>query len=47
MSSALDELVADGTAVKTQDKPRRFALARAEAASAPHRRTNGTPSRTS
>jgi hypothetical protein len=37
VSNALDKLVADGTAVKTQDKPRRFALAPAEqaAASAP------------
>lgn len=35
VSNALDKLVADGTAVKTQDKPRRFALAPAEAAAAP------------
>ncbi|WP_020663650.1 MarR family transcriptional regulator [Amycolatopsis benzoatilytica] len=35
VSNALDKLVADGTAVKTQDKPRRFALAPAEAATAP------------
>ncbi|GAA0589357.1 hypothetical protein GCM10010174_00240 [Kutzneria viridogrisea] len=32
---ALDKLVADGVAVKTQDKPRRFALAPAEATAAP------------
>jgi hypothetical protein len=32
VSNALDKLVADGTAVKTNDKPRRFALAPAEAA---------------
>ncbi|PXY18285.1 MarR family transcriptional regulator [Prauserella flavalba] len=37
VSNALDKLVADGVAVKTQDKPRRFALAPAEqeAAAAP------------
>ncbi|ROP37327.1 MarR family transcriptional regulator [Saccharothrix texasensis] len=35
VSNALDKLVADGTAVKTQDKPRRFALAPAEQAAAP------------
>ncbi|NKQ59017.1 MarR family transcriptional regulator [Amycolatopsis sp. K13G38] len=34
VSNALDKLVADGTAVKTQDKPRRFALAPAEVATA-------------
>ena len=31
---ALDKLVADGVAVRTQDKPRRFALAPAEQAAA-------------
>ena len=35
VSNALDKLVEDGTAVKTQDTPRRFALAPAEAATAP------------
>jgi hypothetical protein len=30
VSNALDKLVADGVAVKTQDKPRRFALAPAQ-----------------
>ncbi|GHE80836.1 hypothetical protein GCM10017786_08850 [Amycolatopsis deserti] len=30
VSNALDKLVADGTAVRTKDKPRRFALAPAE-----------------
>jgi hypothetical protein len=35
VSNALDKLVEDGVAVKTQDKPRRFALAPAEAAAAP------------
>ena len=35
VSNALGKLVDDGTAVKTQDKPRRFALAPAEAATAP------------
>ncbi|MEU0470921.1 MarR family transcriptional regulator, partial [Amycolatopsis sp. NPDC006131] len=30
VSNALDKLVADGTAVRTKDKPRRFALAAAE-----------------
>lgn len=35
VSNALDKLVEDNTAVKTQDKPRRFALAPAEAAAAP------------
>jgi hypothetical protein len=35
VSNALDKLVADGTAVKTLDKPRRFALAPAGAAAAP------------
>jgi hypothetical protein len=35
VSNALDKLVEDKTAVKTQDKPRRFALAPAEAAAVP------------
>jgi hypothetical protein len=35
VSNALDKLVEAKTAVKTQDKPRRFALAPAEAAAAP------------
>lgn len=35
VSNALDKLVQDKVAVKTQDKPRRFALAPAEAATAP------------
>jgi hypothetical protein len=35
VSNALDKLVADGTAVKTKDKPRRFALAPAEQAAIP------------
>jgi hypothetical protein len=34
VSNALDKLVADGVAVKTQDKPRRFALAPAQQAAA-------------
>ncbi|SFK89311.1 hypothetical protein SAMN05421835_14222 [Amycolatopsis sacchari] len=34
VSNALDKLVADGTAVRTKDKPRRFALAPAEHAAA-------------
>jgi hypothetical protein len=35
VSNALDKLVADGTAVKTKDKPRRFALAPAELVATP------------
>jgi hypothetical protein len=35
VSNALDKLVADSVAVKTQDKPRRFALAPREATAAP------------
>jgi hypothetical protein len=35
VSNALDKLVEDDTAVKTKDKPRRFAFAPAEAAAAP------------
>ena len=35
VSNALDKLVEDKTAVKTNDKPRRFALAPAEAVAAP------------
>ncbi|TCO62853.1 hypothetical protein EV192_102992 [Actinocrispum wychmicini] len=34
MSNALDKLLEDGVAVKTQDKPRRLALAPAEQAAA-------------
>lgn len=35
VSNALDKLVADGVAAKTQDKPRRFALASAEQVAVP------------
>jgi hypothetical protein len=35
VSNALDKLVEDGVAVKTQDKPRRFALTPAEATAVP------------
>jgi hypothetical protein len=37
VSNALDKLVADGTAVRTKEAPRRFALASAEqTAASPH-----------